>query len=52
MKRVDYGFLINKVQSRLASLKNKLLSQAVRLTLAKSFLNVIPTYYMQTYWIP
>jgi hypothetical protein len=52
MKRVDYEFLIDKVQSRLASWKNKLLNKAGRLTLAKSVLNAIPTYYMQISWIP
>jgi len=47
MKKVDYEFLIDKVQSRLASWKNKLLNKVGRLTLAKSVLDAIPTYYMQ-----
>jgi len=52
MKRVDYEFLIDKVHTRLASWKNKLLNKAGRLILAKSVLNVIPTYYMQISWLP
>ena len=52
MKRVDYVFLIDKVHTRLASWKNKLLNKAGRLILAKSVLNTIPTYYMQISWLP
>lgn len=51
-KKEDFNFIIEKVQARLASWKLKLLSKVGRMTLAKSVLNSIPTYYMQVNWIP
>jgi len=51
-KRSDFHFIIEKMQSRLASWKNKLLNKAGRLTLASSVVASIPTYYMQINWLP
>ena len=51
-KRNDFYFIIEKMQSRLASWKNKLLSKPGRLTLASSVLSSISAYYMQTSWLP
>ncbi|GMJ04403.1 hypothetical protein like AT3G24255 [Hibiscus trionum] len=47
-----YRFLIDKVESRLAGLKARTLSLAGRITLAKAVLQAIPTYVMQTTWLP
>lgn len=43
-----YGYLIDKVQRRLASWKASSLSLAGRMTLAKSMLNSVPYYTMQS----
>ncbi|CAJ2643293.1 unnamed protein product [Trifolium pratense] len=51
-KRSDFHFIINKMQSRLASWKNRLLNKPGRLALASSVLSSIPTYYMQVSWLP
>lgn len=51
-KRSDFLFIIEKMQNRLASWKNKLLNKTGRLTLASSVLSSIPTYYMQINWLP
>ena len=51
-KRSDFFFIIDKMHSRLASWKNKLLSKPGRLTLASSVLSSIPSYYMQINWMP
>jgi hypothetical protein len=48
----DFDFLIDKIQHRLASWKNKLLNKAGRLALVQSVLTFIPTYYMQVTWLP
>ena len=40
------------MQSKLASLKNKLLNKAGRLTIASSVFSSIPSYYMQIVWMP
>jgi hypothetical protein len=50
-KRSDLHF-INKMQSRLAAWKNRLLNKPGRLALASSVLSSIPTYYMQISWLP
>jgi hypothetical protein len=50
--RSDFLFIIEKMQSRLASWKNKLLNKSGRLTLATSVLTSIPSYYMQIAWLP
>lgn len=51
-KRSDFLYIIEKMQSRLASWKNKLLNKPGRLTLASSVLSAIPSYYMQITWLP
>ena len=51
-KRIDFNFIIEKMQTRLASWKNRLLNRSGRLTLATSVLSSIPTYYMQINWLP
>jgi len=48
----DFLFIIEKMQKRLASWKNKLLNKSGRLALASSVLSSIPTYYMQINWLP
>jgi len=52
LTKSDYEFLIDKIQRRLASWKNKLLNKAGRLGLAQSVLTSIPSYYMQIAWLP
>ncbi|XP_024632727.1 uncharacterized protein [Medicago truncatula] len=51
-KRSDFNFILEKMQTRLASWKNRLLNRTGRLTLATSVLSTIPTYYMQINWLP
>jgi len=51
-KRSDFLFIIEKMQTRLASWKNKLLNKPGRLALASSVPSSIPTYYMQISWLP
>jgi len=51
LKRSDFHFIIEKMQTRLASWKNKLLNKYGRLALASSVLASIPTYYMQISWL-
>ena len=51
-KRSDFLFIIEKMQTRLASWKNRLLNKPGRLTLASSVLSSIPSYYMQIVWLP
>lgn len=46
VKHSDYAFILDKLNHRL-SWKNNLLNKAGRITLAKSVLNSIPTYYMK-----
>ena len=52
LTKSDYEFLIDKIQRRLASWKNKLLNKAGRLALVQSVLTSIPSYYMQIAWLP
>lgn len=52
LKKEDFNFVIDNLQNRLASWKGKLLNKAGRVTLVKSVLCVIPTYYMQLNWFP
>ncbi|GMI72716.1 hypothetical protein like AT3G24255 [Hibiscus trionum] len=47
-----YKFLIEKVESRLSGWAARVLSLAGRITLAKAVLQAIPTYIMQTAWLP
>jgi hypothetical protein len=51
-KKSDFYFIIEKMQIRLASWKNKLLNRTGRLTLASSVLSSLPSYYMQINWLP
>jgi len=51
-KRNDFNFIIEKMQNRLASRKNRLLNRTGRLALATSVLSSIPAYYMQINWLP
>ena len=51
-KRSDFNFIIEKMQTRLTSWKNRLLNRTSRLTLATSILSSIPTYYMHINWLP
>lgn len=52
VKKDDFMFIIEKMQSRLASWKNHFLNKPRQLVLASSVLTFIPTYYMQTCWLP
>lgn len=51
-KKADFEFILDKMQNRLASWKSKLLNKARRVTLARSVLNAIPSYYVQVHWLP
>lgn len=51
-RKVDFDFIVEKMQSRLASWKHRFLNKAGRLALASSVLSSIPNYYMQIYWLP
>ncbi|CAJ2670486.1 unnamed protein product [Trifolium pratense] len=51
-KKSDFDFIIEKMQTRLASWKSKLLNKPGRLALASSVLTSIPSYYMQIAWLP
>ncbi|XP_024636248.1 uncharacterized protein [Medicago truncatula] len=51
-KQSDFLYIIEKMQTRLAYWKNKLLNKPGRLTLASSVLSAIPSYYMQITWLP
>lgn len=54
-KRVSnhtFQFLLDKVNNRLSNWKGKMLSMAGRITLAKSVIQVIPSYVMQTVFLP
>nr|KYP49326.1 LINE-1 reverse transcriptase isogeny [Cajanus cajan] len=47
-----FGEVMTKVQGRLAAWKGRLLSRVGRVALANSVLSVIPSYTMQTQWLP
>lgn len=51
-KKADFDFIVDKMQSRLASWKHRFLNKAGRLALATSVLSLIPSYYMQIFWMP
>ena len=51
-KRSAWKPVIDKIQSRLATWKAKILSRAGRLTLIKSVLNSLPVYYMSMFKMP
>lgn len=52
VQRREYDFLVEKINTRLASWKNKLQNKVGRLTMVKSVLSSIPTYYMHVAWLP
>lgn len=52
VKKSDFEFILEKMRSRLASWKHRFLSKPGRLALASSVLTSIPTYDMQTFWLP
>jgi len=52
LKRSDFHFVIEKMHTRLASWKSKLLKKPDRLALATTVLSSIPAYYMQINWLP
>lgn len=49
VKKDDVEFIVEKIQTRLASWKNKLLNKVGRFTLVKSVNNSIRVYYMQVF---
>lgn len=51
-KKEDYNFLLDRIQSKLASWKLKLLNRAGRQTLANDVICSIPSYSMQISWLP
>jgi len=51
-KKNDFNFILEKIQTRLATWKNILLNKPCRLGLASSVLWTIPSYYMQINWLP
>lgn len=50
--RKDFEFIIEKMNTRLASCKHRLLNRAGRVALASSVLTSMPSYYMQVCWLP
>lgn len=48
----DFNDILDRVNSKLASWKGRLLNKPGRLTLANWVLASMPTYGMQTYWFP
>lgn len=52
VKNSDFSYIVDKINSRLAGWKRKLLSRARRVILAKSVLTSMPVYSMHNLWIP
>ncbi|KAL4279829.1 hypothetical protein GQ457_03G024220 [Hibiscus cannabinus] len=50
--RATYAYLLDKMRARLSGWAARTISLAGRITLAKSVLQAIPSYVMQTTWIP
>lgn len=50
--RKDFDFITEKMCSKFASWKHRLLNRTGRVTLASFVLNSIPSYYMQICWLP
>lgn len=48
----DFAYIIDKIDSRLAGWKSKLLNKAGKITLAISVMTAIPVYSMQNLWVP
>lgn len=51
VKKSDFHFLLEKVQTKLSAWKSRLLNKASRTTLARSVLASIPVYTMQNVWV-
>jgi len=51
-KRSDFHFIIEKMQNRLASWKNRLLNKTGRMTIATFVSSFIQSYYLQINWLP
>lgn len=51
-RKKDVQMVIDKLRKKLANWKTNFLSKAGRLVLIKSTLNTLPTYYMQTTFLP
>lgn len=51
VRKVDFSYIDDRINSRLAGWKTKLLSRAGRVTLAKSVLSSMPIYTMQNLWL-
>lgn len=52
VRKHDFSEVIDRVSSKLASWKGRLLNKPGRLTLANAVLSSIPTYGMQVQWFP
>jgi len=52
IKKEDFSSIMDRVSSKLASWKGRLLNKPVRVTLANSVLTAIPAYSMQIQWLP
>lgn len=48
----DFNFIFDRINSRLADWKCKLLNKAGRLTLAQSVISAMPSYCMSQVWVP
>ena len=51
VKKLDFNFLIEKMQSRLSGWNGRLLSKAGKVTLAKAIISLMLVYHMQSLWI-
>nr|KYP76600.1 Putative ribonuclease H protein At1g65750 [Cajanus cajan] len=51
-KLADFQFIIDRVRECVNSWKSKLLNKAKRLCLTRSIISAIPSYTMQTLWLP
>ena len=52
MRRQEFNFIIEKLNSRLARWKDRLLNKLGHIVLANSVLSSLPTYTMQSLWLP
>ncbi|KAL6521130.1 hypothetical protein OROGR_017699 [Orobanche gracilis] len=52
VRNSDFNFVIDRINSRLADWKSKLLNRAGRVTLAQSVVSAMPSYCMSLAWIP
>lgn len=51
-KKNDFNFIIEKMQTTLATWKNRLIKKSGRLAIASSVLSAIPSYYIQINYLP